>query len=179
MLFRSSQVRRRTCDVRVLGATNRDPEALKYDLLARFALRVRVPGLGERPEDVSLLARHLVRGLVAGDPALRARFLADDQPRLGAALVEALCREPPATHARGLATVLLRSLADSPGATLELPEAEPTEEDAAKVDEDGPTRAQIVAALERAQGVRERAWRELGLSSRFQLHRLLKRHGLA
>ena len=39
--------------------------------------------------------------------------------------------------------------------------------------------AAIRAALARAGGVKEKAWRLLGLSSRFQLHRLLHKYGIA
>jgi transcriptional regulator with GAF, ATPase, and Fis domain len=39
--------------------------------------------------------------------------------------------------------------------------------------------ATIRAALARAGGVKEKAWRLLGLSSRFQLARLLTKYGIA
>lgn len=41
------------------------------------------------------------------------------------------------------------------------------------------TRSQIVAALGRTHGVRELAWRKLGLRSRDQLKRLLKKFDIA
>jgi transcriptional regulator with GAF, ATPase, and Fis domain len=37
----------------------------------------------------------------------------------------------------------------------------------------------IRAALARAGGVRERAWRDLGLANRHVLKRLIKKHGIA
>jgi hypothetical protein len=42
---RLGEARPRRARVRVIAATNRDPEALKHDLLARFPIRIRVPGL--------------------------------------------------------------------------------------------------------------------------------------
>jgi DNA-binding NtrC family response regulator len=55
-------------DVRVLAATNQDPEKaveegrLREDLLYRLnVFEVRIPPLRERPEDVALLAHHFVR----------------------------------------------------------------------------------------------------------------------
>jgi DNA-binding NtrC family response regulator len=44
------------------------------------------------------------------------------------------------------------------------------------VDPSSLTRAEIIAALQRCGGVKQRAWRELGLRSRHQLRRLLERH---
>ena len=55
-------------DVRVLATTNRDPEEavtegrLRADLLYRLSvLRVRLPDLEQRPEDIPALAEHFVR----------------------------------------------------------------------------------------------------------------------
>jgi DNA-binding NtrC family response regulator len=55
-------------DVRVLATTNRDPDQaveqgnLRADLLYRLSvLRVRLPGLEQRPEDIPVLAEHFVR----------------------------------------------------------------------------------------------------------------------
>lgn len=42
-----------------------------------------------------------------------------------------------------------------------------------------PTRENLVDALERCDWVQERAWRELDLSSRYQLRRLMQKYGVA
>ena len=179
---RLGEARRRGVDLRLLGATNRDPEALKHDLLARFIHRVQVPGLGERPEDLPLLVRHVLRGLVGDSPELR-RFFVDDEPQPSAELITALIWRRYTAHLRELTELLWRAIAASPGQViagppglaapppLRLPEARvlPTELD----------REQIVAALAACGGVREQAWRALGLRSRDQLKRLLKKLDIA
>jgi DNA-binding NtrC family response regulator len=55
-------------DVRVLATTNREPEEaveqgrMRNDLLYRLSvLRVRLPGLEQRPEDIPVLAEHFAR----------------------------------------------------------------------------------------------------------------------
>jgi two-component system nitrogen regulation response regulator GlnG len=71
-------------DVRILAATNRDPEQsvaegrMREDLLYRLrVVPIHIPPLRERPEDVPALAEHFVQryaGELAGGP----RFLAAD-----------------------------------------------------------------------------------------------------
>ncbi len=199
--MRLGETSRRSSGARLIGATNRDPAGLKHDLLARFPHRLRVPGFEERPEDVLLIARHYLRRFAAEDPSL-ARFFIGDQPRLAAQLAHELVRHPFTSHSRELAEILWRAIAASPGAVLEpppglvqalgsdKPERHEKHEKHDKHEKDdghdvheamGPkdlTRAQIVEALERCGGVREQAWRELGLRSRDQLKRLLKKYDI-
>ncbi|MCY1065144.1 nitrogen fixation protein NifQ [Nannocystis sp. RBIL2] len=87
------------------------------------------------------------------------------------------------TEARELRELLWRAVAASsashlitpPGlVTPPAPPPPPAHTDPRKLSRD-----QVVHVLARCGGVRERAWRELGLRSRDQLKRLLKRHGLA
>lgn len=178
---RLGEARRRRAAVRLLGATNRDPAALKPDLLARFVHRVLVPGLDERPEDVPLLARHLLRRVAAG-PGPLGRFLVGGEPQLASDLVLALVRRRFIAHARELLEVLWQAVAASPGAQLQAPPGLAAPASSPPPDpDDGPEalrREQIVAALAAVGGVREQAWRALGLQSRHQLKRLLKKYNI-
>jgi DNA-binding NtrC family response regulator len=181
----------RRTDVRLICATNRDPSVVKHDLLARLIHKVAVPGFEARVEDVVLLARHLARGFAAEDPALARRLLAGGGPRLSARFVLALACHEFTAHTRELAALLWRSIAEGASeeaAVLDAPEGfvarfravRPAEAEAAAtpVDPKELTRAEIVAALERSGGVRELAWRDLGLRSRDQLKRLMKKYGI-
>ncbi|MEZ4451579.1 MAG: sigma 54-interacting transcriptional regulator [Nannocystaceae bacterium] len=174
----------RSTRVRIAAATNRDTRELKPDFLARFAHRIRVPGLSERPEDIALIARHLVLSIGASDPGLVAPFLREGEPTFSPRLVEALIGYRFTTNVRELAEILWRALGSSPGNTLEAPEdllpvARPApREPAQSQGATAITREQILAVLERCDGIKEVAWRELGLRNRFQLHRLLKRLGI-
>jgi hypothetical protein len=175
---RLGDARRRVADFRLIGATNRAPEELKEDVLARLGLRVHLPGLDERREDIPLLARHILRRVAAKDQAFADRFFAGATPRISVDLMTALVLHDYATHVRELETLLLRSAASSRGEELELtkdvkksiripPRA------VARTSAVGPE--EIKAALARHAGVKDKAWRELGLPSRHALHRLMKK----
>jgi two-component system nitrogen regulation response regulator GlnG/two-component system response regulator HydG len=114
----------RRSSLRLVGATNRPPEDLKHDFLARFHVTLRVPGLDERREDVPLLAAHLLRLRAAADPGLAERFFHDGSPaswpRLSPALVTALVRHSFVAHVRELGSLLLRACESSAGRYLEL-----------------------------------------------------------
>jgi len=83
------------------------------------------------------------------------------------------------THVRELERLLWRALATSRVDRIEL-----TEELLADLVPEGappkhlPTLGEVRAALERARGVRDRAWRDLGLANRWALNRLIKKYGL-
>jgi len=180
---RLGDTRRRTCDVRIYGATHRDPGALRPELLARFAHRIRVPDLRERPDDVPLLACHLLRAAANERPELRARFFnAEGSPRLAEGLATSLVVRPYNGQVRELAALLWRALTEGAGPQLSQPEhvargRAPTPPEARTLPEDL-TREQVEAALAACDGVREQAWRHLGLQSRHQLKRLLKKFDL-
>jgi DNA-binding NtrC family response regulator len=178
---RLGDARTKIVDVRLLAATNRASSELKPDLAARFTLRIEAPGIAERLEDVPLLARHIVRRIAEADPALR-RFLAPESgiPRLSGELVRGLLRHTYSTQVRELEALIWRSLQSSPGDMLELG---PELASALKVAEQ-PREARSVtldelrASLARHAGVKDKVWRELGLSSRHALHRLMKKLGV-
>jgi DNA-binding NtrC family response regulator len=183
--------RRRTADVRVVAATNRPLDQLKPDLAARFLVRLRTPALRERREDVMLVARHLLRGILAGHAKAARLVDGAGDARVAGDLAAALVQHPFATNVRELATVLFSAVLESPGDAVELTpgaramlggagvgggdgDASAGERDARDV-----TRDELVASMERHAGVREKVWRELGLANRYVLKRLLKKHGLA
>ncbi len=175
---------------RLLAATNRPESALKHDVLARLTLRVPVPGLEARREDIPLLVRHLLGAIAATEPDLRRRFFQGEEPRLSLGLIGQLVRWPYTAHARELRALLWRALSESPGDTLE-PLPEPPAPAPAQDPDDPPElepwvgrpaaeipASVLQAALDQHGGVQEKVWRALGLESRYQLKRLIRRHGL-
>ena len=180
---RLGESRVRNADLRVVAATNRALDALKHDFLARFQARIEVPGLAERPEDIPLLAGHLVRGMLERNDALRARLVdPNGEPRVDPALAEALLLHPFTHHMRELERLLWLSASTSRGEFLELtPQVAAelrTRPIAAGAGETGDPAA-IHAALAAAQGNVTAAARALGLKNRFALYRLMRRHGIA
>jgi len=179
--------RRRTADVRVVAATNRPLDELKHDVAARLQLRIQVPSLNERVEDVPLLVRHLLKKIASRDVAIGERFFAqwdgkEGEPRVARRLARALVAHRYATNVRELESLLWCSLSTSTGGELEL-----TDELSGMLDVAADTSSQtrrevgpeeIRAALEKHQGVQERVWRELGLQNRYVLQRLIKKYGL-
>jgi transcriptional regulator with AAA-type ATPase domain len=172
----------RRADVRLIAATNRAATELKHDLAARLPLRVRVPDLDERREDIPLLSFHLLRHARQANPDIGARFFAGDHPRLDPALVDHLVRRPYTTHVRELDAILWRAMTASPSDVVMLP-AEP---DPAPPPPKAPRRAppaeptvdEIRAAARHHGGNLAQAARALGLANRYALYRLLKRHGI-
>ena len=94
-------------------------------------------------------------------------------------------------NVRWLRNTLWRSLAESPSDTLQWPKSvsgqfaipsslPPPPTSAAAGDERSTEleRARLREALDRNRGSVDKTWRELGLSSRFALNRLLKKHGI-
>jgi hypothetical protein len=188
---RLGEARGRRADVRVVAATNRDPATLKHDLVARLRLRVRLPGLDRRREDIPLITRHLLRTLAREDRLIADRAFPDGdvtgEPRWTAAFVAALVSASYPTNVRDLQTRLWDALAvgsgplwfGAPGG-LEDEDADADEDTDvhADVDPAAMTADQVLAALAAADGSRERAWRSLGLRSRHQLLRVMRRLGL-
>ncbi len=112
----------RHADIRLIAATNRDPSALKHDLVARLTLRFTMPTLADRRSDVPLLVRHLLRGALARSPEITSRFAApgSEPPSLRVApeLVEHLLHRRLDTHVRELEAVLWRAMSASQGDTI-------------------------------------------------------------
>ncbi|MDP3275760.1 MAG: sigma 54-interacting transcriptional regulator [Deltaproteobacteria bacterium] len=200
---RLGEAKSRTADVRLLAATNRAPESLKHDLLARIPLRQHVPGLCARREDIPMLARHLLQRALAKSPELVKRFTdARGEVQTSSALIEHLLQRTYTTHVRELDGLLWRAMTTSAGSQIELPsdmdqEQRETQEPRATVergdsgrfrrDDAAPTSAlpvpeytseQLRAKLVEHNGNLVQTARALGLASRYVLYRLLRKHAI-
>ena len=192
---RLGDARSRRVHLRLIAATNRPVESLKEDVAARLRLRVEVPGLAARRDDIPLLVRHLLRRIARAEPTIAQQWFPDGDPeqppRISAALMSALVRHPYRTHTRELEALLWTALAQTGPALQVWPEllSAPLPDEPVEVDEPpapGPPGIdpmsipveELQAALDRHQGRQSAAWRELGLTSRHVLARLVKRHGL-
>lgn len=205
---RLGESRSRRADLRLIAATNRALRELKHDFAARLRLRVELPGLKARREDIALLIPALIGRIASQDPKLAARFVEDrggrSWPRIRADLVRTLVQRPSwSTHVRELEgelwTAMMRSAA-SGRESIALDEANsqaPAPARSANSNSNSPassssaassksvevkptdlSAADIERALAQAGGVKDRAWRLLGLRNRYQLLRLIKKHGL-
>ncbi len=181
---RLGDARRLTADLRLVAATNRDTSALKHDFAARLPLRIKLPGLNERLDDLPLLIRHLLVRLCASTGNLLDRFFERRaghvaEPRIDPDLIELLLRHRYTTHTRELERLLWLALSTSPddyvAATDEL-RAELG--NAVTESEIEPDRGAIEAALETAKGNVTRATRLLGLRNRYVLYRLMRKLGI-
>jgi DNA-binding NtrC family response regulator len=156
-----------------------------------------IPGLNDRREDIPLLAARIVQRIMRDDPHIALRFGGDqrDAQLFSMAFMRALVLHVHTTHVRELEALLLRSIETSKGRCLDIPTDDPGSKQKANVedgsspiarvatetgndDEAGLTRAAIQAALDEHNGSIEATWRALGLSSRFVLHRLIRKYGL-
>jgi two-component system nitrogen regulation response regulator GlnG/two-component system response regulator HydG len=191
----------RRADFRLLAATNRPPEVLKHDLLARMTLRLTVAGLGERIDDIPLFVRYLLRRAAERSPDLMRRFARDENGDycVSGELIEHLLHHRFTTHVRELDSLLWQAMADSTGSIITLPgnpdtllggpdrrrassHPPPSEPGDAPRDRRArshePTAEEIRACIVREEGNLARASRELGLTSRYALYRLLKKHAI-
>jgi DNA-binding NtrC family response regulator len=177
-------------DVRLIAATNSDLEAevkagrFRQDLFYRLnVVRVEVPPLRRRREDVPLLVARFVEELAArhGRPA----------PALDAATLSALAAYPWPGNVRELRNVIERALILSPADRLDVdlsptggaPDAglgaAPAEEEALnlRVALGRREREVLVEALRRSGGVRKEAARLLGIDQR-NLGYYLNKHAI-
>jgi DNA-binding NtrC family response regulator len=180
----------RRSDFRLLAATNRDPTALKHDFLARFAATVKLTPLAARREDIPLLAKHIVQEAARASPDVAGRFVrrdatGRDSVRMSPGLVEAMLRDPWAGNTRQLGAAVWAAMYSSPGDELvrppswdDLSMAARAQAQAAEpvIELPEPSAGDIRGALEAARGSVGQAARTLGLSSRFVLYRLMKKH---
>ncbi|HEY2367540.1 MAG TPA: sigma 54-interacting transcriptional regulator [Polyangiaceae bacterium] len=166
----------------LLGATNREPDALKHDLLARFPVRVQLPALREHVDDLPLLVRHLMMRAAKKSPEIAERFLADVDgvihPRVNHRLLCALLDYGYPSNVRELDSILWQAMAASPSDTLMGSPAlfqslRPTPEPTTEL-----TAARIREELALHGNSMTQTARSLGLPSRYSLYRWMKKLGV-
>lgn len=108
----------RRANVRFIAATNR-PEGLRPELRRRFQREIHIPGLQARPEDIPLLARHLLLRQLAHRCEL-SRFFDGGQLRTDPRLIEQLVWHRYSTHVAELSFLLEQAIGSS-GDDLLLP----------------------------------------------------------
>jgi two-component system nitrogen regulation response regulator GlnG/two-component system response regulator HydG len=187
---RLGDARVRTADVRVIAATNR-PHTLRLEFHLRFGLRVDLPDLATRREDVPLIARCLANQQARREPVTWARFLSDDgagEVRFAPEFVRALVTHRYPGNVRELEGMLWASARESEGHRLETPRALASSGRAEGAEDAAPSPAtdprlldpaRIQACLAEHGGNIESTWRALNLTSRHVLVRLIKKHGLS
>lgn len=153
---------------------------------ASLKARLVLPELGERREDIPLLLRLLLRQMTTQDERIARRYFLNgdpsSEPRLTPTLVRALVQHRYTTHVRELEALLWQSITLSSGKYLELCDGMkidwclPPRESA--VDPALLTAEVVQACLDKHQGRRDAVCKELGLSNRFVLYRLIKQHNL-
>jgi DNA-binding NtrC family response regulator len=182
-------------DFRLLAATNRDPDELRHDLTARLTVRIALPSLSDRREDIPLLARHLVARAAEKSPEIVGRFIEESDGRTSvkfdAKFVAALLQRDYPGNARDLQALLWKAMAASDGdyiapaasvaftgeskAEMDAPRGPAAPRDRTTVP---PTEQEIRSALEREGGSVTHAARALGLSSRYALYRIMMKLGI-
>ena len=186
-------------DLRVIAATNRRVGELKFDLVPRLKLRIEVPPLAARREDIPLILRHLVLEVARKNPTIAGKFVREvngrEEPRIDAAFVDALVRRDHPNNVRGLDEMLWQTiarnkqgdvlvaskelLAEAAGAAPEATTAESATESVPTprlpLDPDAERRENVLAALGRNRWRLVPTARELGLNDRHALRRLMEK----
>ncbi|MEZ4240617.1 MAG: sigma 54-interacting transcriptional regulator [Myxococcota bacterium] len=186
---RLGEAKPRRADLRLVAATNRPLGDLKHDVLARIPLRVSTPSLAARREDVGLLIVHLLRRIAREDAEIAHDLFPEGDPaqvpRVTTRLVATLTAHPYRTHLRELTALLWSAIGEhAPGRALDVFSGysamldAPAERPIGAVDPSALTAEVVQACLDRNGGRQELAWRELGLSSRHVLGRLVRKYNL-
>ena len=173
----------RSVDVRVIAATNRSLDAeverrrFREDLYYRLAvIRLTLPPLRERPEDIRPLVEHFVRELVPAGcpvPVLSELVLAGFHQQVWSGNVRELRNAVARTLSLGSSGEISTALAASPPAVdLSVPLRLARERAADEIE-----RAYLLEALRRTGGNVTRAAELAGVNRKF-FHRALRRHGL-
>ncbi|EXJ15214.1 sigma-54-dependent transcriptional regulator [Imhoffiella purpurea] len=176
-------------NVRIISASHRDLTTevdkgrFRQDLFYRInVIELRMPALRERPQDIPLLADHLLNQLARSQPGVEVARM-----RLAPAAIEALKRHPFPGNVRELENILERATALCESSRIEVEdlylsktECQPTVEEG--MDERLPLedylgeieRRAILNALEETHWNRTAAARKLGMTLRSLRYRLSK-----
>jgi DNA-binding NtrC family response regulator len=116
---RLGEAKARRSDLRILAATNRPADHIKHDVLARLKVRLTVPDLNARREDIPLIVAHLLRRHAKSDRIVAERFFRNgdlrDRLSVSPLLIEALVKHRYTTHVRELDALLIRSAIEGEG----------------------------------------------------------------
>ena len=174
---RLGESRIRHSDFKLIAATNRDPSAIRPDLLARFAFRIEVPDLNARREDIPLLLRSMAQTIGDRGP---------EQP-LALNFVKSLVEHRYASNVRELERMLWAGIADASNLLFQPGSAQrfSVEAEATRVTDESDaappailSRERIQACLDEHNGRLEHTWRALGLKNRYALRRYITKYGL-
>lgn len=195
---RLGETQRRTSDFRLIAATNRPLSYLKSDLRARFPLTLKIPGLNERRDDIAIISRYLLERIAVSDPEIGERLFPTTTESISNRLpvaprfMERLLQHNYSLHVRELESILWAAINSKHGDCLDLnPEVEEALASGESAPEpvapvvttslatsENPSPEAILAAIARNRGNKSKAAKELGLSSRYVLYRLLKTYGI-
>jgi transcriptional regulator with GAF, ATPase, and Fis domain len=201
--YRVGATRKRRADFRLVCATNRDLKEevaegrFRKDLFFRVnGVKVVIPPLRERPEDIPLLVEHFSRQIPSQKrftPAALAALSEYDWPgnvrelhfaveRAGLLaegdMIDVDDLPPEIVEKTGRVSVSIAAAAPSmPSAASSMPSAAAPPRPGGDDDDDGPDPARVRAALEKAKWRREKAAEILGVSPR-TLYRWIKKLGL-
>jgi two-component system nitrogen regulation response regulator GlnG/two-component system response regulator HydG len=180
----------RKADVRLVAATNRDATELKHDLVPRFAVRVEVPPISDRIEDIPLIARARLEANARTSPEVVGRFRGDDgEIAIDPKLIEHLVTRPLPGNVRDIEATLWAAMSASRSGVIGPPKDDTgprpsvSDRDRAAPSNDAPRSVRTKAidaaavrnALREAEGNLVRAASSLGLSSRYALYRLIRK----
>jgi DNA-binding NtrC family response regulator len=197
---RLGDVRVQHSKARFIVATNH-AAGLRHDFAPRLKLRIDLPDLNARREDIPLIAGHLVARLIKRHPDICRRFPPSEasvRPRLSLDFARALVSHQFTSNVREVEAFLWQAVQESHSKWLECPRdlrerpatavsvsgglaSRARNEDLAQakaVDPRSLEVSHVQACLDRHGGAIEPTWRALGLSSRHALARLIKRYGL-
>jgi two-component system nitrogen regulation response regulator GlnG/two-component system response regulator HydG len=184
----------RRADFRLVGATNRDPSTLKHDLAARLTSIIELLPLASRREDIPLLARHLLFAAARESPDVAERFVGRDGSgrtfaRFTPGFIDCALRQDLKNNTRQLEALLWKAMSQSTQSYVEPPNEWRRETSSAppgaavsassRPSSSEPSADQIRDALGAVGGSIGKAASILGLSNRFALYRLMKKHGIS